>query len=105
VIRYAPATSNDCMESEAIVVIVNGCIGVLSSRFRDINRKRLALATFERHQATQPLSQNYPYTRYRIKNQYLFACDGICRSPLTLDRSLSLENFLFWKYENDLAFM
>ena len=59
-IRYAPATSNDCMESEAIVVIVNGSIGVLSSRFRDINRKWLALATFERHQATQPLHKIIP---------------------------------------------
>jgi hypothetical protein len=28
--RYALATSNDCKESEAIVVVVNECVGVLS---------------------------------------------------------------------------
>ncbi len=42
--RYALATSNDCKESEAIVVVVNECVGKLErdeARFRDINRKRL----------------------------------------------------------------
>jgi hypothetical protein len=28
--RYALATSSDCKESEAIVVVVNECVGVLS---------------------------------------------------------------------------
>jgi hypothetical protein len=28
--RYALATSNDCRESEAIVVVVNECVGGLS---------------------------------------------------------------------------
>jgi hypothetical protein len=44
--RQALATSNDCRESEAILLVVNECVGELSrgqSRFRDVNRKRARL--------------------------------------------------------------
>jgi hypothetical protein len=49
--RYALVNSNDCRESEAIVAVVNECVGVLEccrgadSRFRDVNRKRAVSGT------------------------------------------------------------
>jgi len=42
VMRYAPAISNDCRESEAIRVVVNKsaeCCQEMGPRFRDVNRK------------------------------------------------------------------
>lgn len=60
VTKYALATSNDCKESEAIVVVVNECGGELErgeARFRDVNRKRVCFKRVTSHilNATKPL--------------------------------------------------
>jgi hypothetical protein len=71
--RYALANSNDCRESEAIVAVVNECVGVLSrGGIQDLgmsiaNGPLAALATVAGG-ATKP-SRNYPCSRSEEKTR------------------------------------
>ena len=64
--RYALATSNDCRESEAIVVMVNECVGECRGGNQDwldwdeCQSQTRPFTSAASHNATKPLSKFIP---------------------------------------------